>query len=399
MTINLSATLVYLVLLYLTNLARGAIGGFFIYAHYLILILPVVSTIHLIITMIFLRYIQDFSSFHSVRGDRVTYRLRLSQEFPLFSANIGIEFKHINPHMGQIMESRTIIISPGKRLEFEFEIPCPYIGVYTIGLQELVVRDMIGWLTLPQSVFFYTMYVYPRVLDSRDFDLMALSERSRTGSRLGSNIDYSYFERLREYRPGMDTRMMAWKRFAAQGVAVLRVYNRVSDPGITLYLDTSREEGPVDELIEREDFSLEVLVSVAGECLRRGQPVGIRARGLEPMILRNSGDLQHLINASLNVEFSNQADMIALFLEDQRRNEGTGSSAIFISHDVTPELIRIFLRPPGESHSLEAIINETGSDEHQRISNRRRIIPLGSGGERIRVIDASKIDGDRLIWQ
>jgi hypothetical protein len=91
--------------------------------------------------------------------------------------------------------------------------------------------------------------------------------------------------------------------------------------------------------------------------------------------------------------------MIALFLEDQRRNEGTGSSAIFISHDVTPELIRIFLRPPGESHSLEAIINETGSDEHQRISNRRRIIPLGSGGERIRFIDASKIEGDRLIWQ
>jgi uncharacterized protein (DUF58 family) len=398
MRINIAATLVYLILLYLVNLARVAIGGFFVYVHYLIIALPIISTIHLILTAVFLRYLQDFSSFHSVRGDEVSYRLRISMEFPVFSANVGISFKHINPHMQRIMEGRTVTVSPSRRIELDYNIPCPYIGVYTIGLEQLTVSDVIGWITLPLSVFYYTMYVYPRILDAGDFELHALTDLSKAGSRLGTSVDYSYFERLDEYRQGMDVRLMAWKRFAAQGVPTLRVYNRVSDPGVTIYLETRREGVSDRAALEREDFSLEILVSVAAELVGRGVPAGIRAAGLPPMTLRTADDVRELVNASLSIEFSADADVIDLFHSDGSRGRAPGS-IVFITSEIGPELVRVFLRPPGGMNTIEAIVNETGASEESRQVNRRRIVPLGNAGSLIRFVDGADLEGGRIRWR
>ncbi len=397
MKVNLSATLIYLLLLYLMNLARNSVGGFFIYVYFALWTIPLAALIHLTITMFSLRYIQDFSSFHSVRGDEVDYRLRVIQEIPLFSADISIRFKHINPHMRQITEDRNITLKPGQRLNLEYSIPCPYIGIYTIGLEGLSVSDVFGWITLPLSVYFFNMYVYPRVLDSADFTPLALNHCRKAGNRLGTSVDYSYFERLEEYREGQDVRLMAWKRFAAQGVPMVRVYNRVSTRGVRLYLDTRRDGDGGAGLIEREDFSLELLVSLASLMLEESVPVTVRAWGIPALQLERREQLQDLIRSSLEIRFSPDADLFRMFGEDAGvYSEG---SSLIITHDLSPELIRILSRPREGGYTTEAVINETGAGQETRELHRRRINVLGSAGGLLRFTDAAKIQGKHLVWQ
>lgn len=407
-------TLVYLIFLYLINLARGAVGGFFVYAYALLLALPMVSVIHVILSAITLRYNQEFASHHGYRGEFLPYRLKISNELPLFSPRIRVRFKVITPHKRQLapgelsgktdspgdagLENFTITLSPGQRYEYLRRVYCPLIGKYNIGLESLSITDMLNWFSIEPRVLSFTLYVYPRVYGIPALEGDSRSLGSSTARHKGIHLDHSFFTGLREYRPGESVTMFHWKRFSSQGIAMIREYTPVSQRRYTIYLDTRRSEDNSWKIVRREDYSLELLVSCCAALLDEGVPVSVRIPGLPPISLNNREEITLLQQQCLEAVFSPDLDMLKLYNRDTAEGRTRGMSILFITHEAGGELLNLFRGSSAIQSGMEAVINETGADQELRKYHRRRIRQLAAAAERIHFTDADMESGERIQW-
>lgn len=414
MKIRILSTLVYLIFLYLINLARGAVGGFFIYAYALLLALPVVSIIHVVLSAITLRYNQEFSSHHGYRGEYLPYRLKISNELPHFSPRIRVRFKVITPHMRHLapdelsanmrpredvgLENFTITLGPGQRHEYLRRVYCPLIGKYNIGLESLRITDMLDWFSIEPQVLSFTLYVYPRVYGVPELEGESRALGGSRGRSRGIHQDHSFFTGLREYRPGESLSMLHWKRFSSQGIAMLREYTPVSQRRCVMYLDTRRSEEDSWRIIRREDYSLELLVSCSAALLDQGIPVDIRIPDLQRISMNAKEDLALLQQQCLEAVFSPDKDMLKLYNRDTAEGRSRGMSVLFITHEAGGELLNMFRGSSAIQNGLEAIINETGADAELRNYHRRRIRQLAAAAGRIHFTDAHMETGEEIRW-
>ena len=70
----------YLLALFIVFLAGSYVVPFFFYLFFLLLLLPLLSFSYLLLTFLRLKYYQEFSSEHPMKGESVVYRLILANE-------------------------------------------------------------------------------------------------------------------------------------------------------------------------------------------------------------------------------------------------------------------------------------------------------------------------------
>lgn len=392
--IRWSYILPYIFLVLLIHLARFYIGGIFNYLYFILLILPPVSLLQVTVALVGIKYYQTFSTDHPTKGQILTYTLSVANESFLPSVPIRIRFKTIQPGIEKHIPDLTTTLRMGERFQQEYEISCPYRGIYTVGLERMEVFDLLGWITIDRKVWHRTFYVYPRIIDAEYPFSIGNTSNLSTGPNPGASQDYSLFESLATYREGQSVRHMAWKKFISLGQPYLKSYGRTSQPGVSVYLDLRRDEELSPTLLEREDCSIEIVVALAKYCLDRSIPVSINAMGRSrySFVATDSAEFLTFHRDTVNILFHDTISPAELYRSDLHGSASV-TSVVFVTHVLDPEVLSIVENNIGTGAegetAVSAIFNQSTLTEALRVDSKTYFNSIREKGGKVAVVGSS----------
>ncbi len=171
--------------------------------------------------------------------------------------------------------------------------------------------------------------VYPRVRAVRLSALEQLPGASVAPRR--SMSDGDEYVSLREYVPGDDTRLIAWRVSARRGVWMVREMGFGNVRAVMLFLDTVPDGLP--DFDGRFEDAVELAASIAVTLLQRQYSVGLSAgRHLVPM---GTGTFQErkILDALARVEAGGGAESAARAEEEARRVKSEPARLVAVSAD------------------------------------------------------------------
>ncbi|UCF98069.1 MAG: DUF58 domain-containing protein [Spirochaetaceae bacterium] len=380
----------YSLALFIVYLAGSYVAPFFLYLFIILLILPILSLSYLLLTFFRLKYYQDFSTEHPMKGESVVYRLILANETLLPLHYLNVEFKTIHPYMEEVLPRFTTYIRARQRLESVYEIHCPFRGIYTVGLESLAAEDPLHFFVFRRRVWYRTFYVYPRVLPLRSFSTgMERSERLAQGSSTGSVPDYALFSQLRSYRHGESLRHAAWKKFASTGTPFLKVYDTSAEPGVTIYFDLRQTKAAGLKALETEDISIDILVALVKYYLDHDVPVTVRAPGRTVYTFQGFGQssFQRFYLSTMELLFQPTISPGAMYHLDKQTGGYESTSAIIISHLFDPEVFSTVDESLSGDSPVSLILNRSGYPRAERKVILPYLYSLSERGANVRFVD------------
>ncbi len=364
-TIRIKAFSLYLFFLFLIYLARSYLGFIFIFFFYMALFFPIGSLLYLLIAAARIRYHQEFSTEHPVKGQTVTYRLTLTNESPLPIPYLIVHFKPVNPFMERITTDFSTYLGRYGITERKYEIQLPFRGIYTVGLDNLVFEDLFHLFRITRSVWYRTFYVYPRILYLNRFPYILKGGTQKThGTFQGTVPDLSLFTQLKAYRSGESLRHICWKKFASTGIPFLREYEITTEPGLTIYVDLRRGTHIGINALKIEDTSIEILVSLVKYFLDQGIRIIIRApgRNLYSFTGNNRIQFNDFYTSTFQLLFQKTISPAKLYRAD-RKSGFQSSSSLFITHLMDADLFAFIEESLGMKNTISVIFNHAGCED------------------------------------
>ena len=389
----------YLFALFIVYLAGSYVAPFFLYLFFILLFLPLLSLSYLLLTFLRLKYFQDFSTEHPMKGESVVYRLILSNETVLPLHHLSVNFKSIHPFMEAALPGFTTYVRAADRLEKVYTINCPFRGIYTVGLESLASADPLHFVVLHRKVWFRTFYVYPRVLPLRRFSTgMERSQRLSHGTSTGAVPDFALFSRLRAYRSGESLHHLAWKKFASTGTPYIKVYDTSAEPGVTIYFDLRSPEASGLKALETEDVSVDVLVALVKYYLDHEVPLTVRAPGrtVYSFLGADPSGFQRFYLSTMELLFQPTISPAALYLLDKQAGGYQSSSAIIISHLFDPEIFSAVEESLAAETPVALVLNRSGYAKEQRKAVLPYLYSLSERGANIRFVDGPEDMAENL---
>jgi uncharacterized protein (DUF58 family) len=223
-------------------------------------------------------------------------------------------------------------------------------GVYTLGPAEVETGDLFGVFRHKASLGGrMEVIVYPRIFRPEEIGLPFRESLGEVVARRSLYEDPTLIAGSREYRRGDPLRHVHWKATARTG----ELQVRLNDPSTTaqlmivLNLNTFQHVWQGVEL-ERMEASIDVAASLALWALQKGFVVGLRSNGVvagaevTPRIAPSANPKQeaHLLEHLARLSFSGRYSPEEI-LRDETRRLSEGSSLIFVTPVITPDLIEI----------------------------------------------------------
>jgi hypothetical protein len=129
------------------------------------------------------------------------------------------EYEFQRPDWGDKREVTALWLMPKEAQDDYRQLECPFRGTYTMGLDRLILEDILGWVKLYPRVYKKTFYVYPRLVSLSHNRWMPGWEKQNASGAHATLEDPLVFESLREYRQGESLKFVDWKKFAVIGSA------------------------------------------------------------------------------------------------------------------------------------------------------------------------------------
>lgn len=266
--------------------------------------LALASVLHLGISWHNLAFHQDFSNDHPQKGERVHFVLHLTNQGP-FPLAPGIAYlaqtgwQEGNGTQGS--ETIGLPIKSRKALEISRDIHCAWRGIYIAGLERIVLRDVLGLVTLEESLEPRIFYVLPELvsLDPRVEDLAQATGADREG-RGGEERDLSIFEYLAPLQAGQTSRHIAWKYWARTGEPAVIEHGQSQSAGLSISLDLwPGLEGT--EKLAAEDLAVSAAFSLLRHFARHAIPTRFDADGQHPVLIDSVEDFEELYEHSTGI--------------------------------------------------------------------------------------------------
>jgi uncharacterized protein (DUF58 family) len=392
MKINARALALYLVCLYVSYLAGVYYASYLLALYYMLLFFPVLCLLAAVISYFGIKYHQQFSTEHPVKGQSVEYRFLLANELPLPVGRVVVQLKTVTPFRDSILPSFQARLLGSETLERHYTLHCPFRGIYTVGLERLALTDTLGLLTLSLPVFARTFYVYPRLILLRSFAqrIYDLETRGEGVSQAGLP-DYALFSRLREYRSGESIRHISWKKFASAGKPYIREYEATSGLGLRIYLDLRKRPLPGVGELEQEDTSIEILVALVKYFLERGVATSVSAPGRDyyTFSAEDPERFGEFYQSTMNLVFQDTVSPALLYYGDSGGGGLRSRATIFISHILDSDILSLLEGALGAEQSITLIFNQTGYQPEERERNRAYFNRLREKGARIITVEGA----------
>jgi uncharacterized protein (DUF58 family) len=388
--VNIRALGIYLFCVFIAFLA-GTYFDRFIYMLFIgLLIYPLISFILLLYTYSTLRFHQDFSTEHPVKGKSVGYTVYFTNESKIPLSNIKISFKAITPLMDMHLPDYSISIKPGGEFKKTFEINCPYRGIYTVGLKQVIIEDLLHFFQIKLKVWHKTFYVYPRVLPLQHFTPgLEDIDGGDQGLPFGGEPDYAMFDQLKEYRDGEPIKHIYWKKFAIIGKPFIKQFETSPQPAVRLYFDLTKPEDIYTSELEVEDTSVEILVALVKYFLDKEIKVSVKAPGREFFNFNghDCGDFKDFYNSTTNLIFQDTILLSRLYRIEEKGRKIDSNSIFFITHKLDMDLFNIIQASLGADIIFTVVFNQSGFPPDKWERNLTFFSYLKNQGARIIVIN------------
>lgn len=228
-----------------------------------LLLLPLCSLVYVIYVYFRFCIYQKLEHRTAVKGERIPYTFRLSNEdrIPYFS--VSVDFLKENSTVENVDMAKRYCLAPAEEIVKSTALTCHYRGEYQVGISHVRVMDCFCLFSITYPIQTkIEMKVHPRILEMSDFayapsHMDEKDRRSRPGSRQ-EILD----AQIRSYQPGDSTRLIHWKASAAGGKLLCRAYTEESRNIVCLAADFSPLGGDAGERLCLEDKILEALLSV-----------------------------------------------------------------------------------------------------------------------------------------
>ncbi|MBN1411425.1 MAG: DUF58 domain-containing protein [Spirochaetales bacterium] len=372
-------------------------GAYFdpiILALFIVLILFPLLSIALFLASYFnLKFTQNFSTEHPMKGEIVKYKIVFANELSFPFPFVHIKFMAITPEQAYTLPEYSVYIKRKGEFTEEFEIQCPYRGIYNVGLEQVIVRDMLHFFQLKLKVWHKTFYVYPRILLlQRFFPGLEDVEGGEKGLPYGGNPDYSMFDQLKEYRPGETIKHIYWKKFAIMGRPVLKEFDTTPQPAVCLYFDLRKPVEKNVEELEIEDTSVEILVAMTKFFLDHDIKTVVRTGGREMYSFegKEASDFNTFYNSTSSLMFQDTFSITQVYSSDEKRKQMEAHAVFFVTHILDLELFNLIQASINTDLSYTVIFNQSGFTSEQRQRNEDFFYSLRNQGATIIPVNSSK---------
>jgi uncharacterized protein (DUF58 family) len=366
------------------------------YLLFILVLYLIISIINFFLTFFNLKFTQDFSTDHPVKGESFEYTLNLSNETFLPATNVEVSFISITPSMEVELPGFSAFILPGSNLLKKFIISCPYRGIYTIGLQGVEVEDLFHFFMAKQKVWSRTFHVYPRILELRHF--YTGDENINGGSRilpvLEKEKDYSLFNQLKDYRHGEPIRDIYWKKFALTGIPYIKEYDTATESRTRIFFDLSRviKKSHINPL-EVEDTSVEILIALVKYFIKHSINVAIKAQGRRNVYnfeVKNESDFNSLYQSTSSLTFQSDKPLAMLYRCEMTESTKNENIVFFITHVMETSLFNLIDESIRANVNFTVVLNLTGYNHRERTGFNSYISSLRNNGARIIIVQSSK---------
>lgn len=399
-SVKIRAALLYLFTGMLVYLAGVYVDPLCYYLYLFLALFPLVSILQVALTLASLHCSQEFDTDQPVKGGTVGYRLSIRGSRFLATGSVHIRFAPIHPRLPDRIPDITLTMSGRGSVEELYTIRCLYRGTYSVGIESLEIRDVLGWLTVRKPADFRTFHVYPRVTK---LDPPPLGEQGRAASGAGAGSgerDPAMFEGLEAYREGFSVRHIAWKKFLATGVPFLKHFGRRSESGIRICIDLRDQGIEGGRELETEDCSIETAVSLVKGFLDWGVPVTVRAHGERSYRFHANGpsSFAEFYRSTHNLLFASNAPSPLELLSMQDSDAEAFGATVIITHVSDPEILDLIGSDRGGGIAVLLNLCGLGGDARRGVSAYRDAM-LDDGGRLFLVESGDTLPEDSMRWQ
>lgn len=346
-------------------------GRLMLFLFYFFSVYPLISVVQFIVLAMNFKYIEDFNTEHPLKGESIRYKFNFSNESLSINPFIFVRFKYIQSNSIERLNEIVLTLGKNKNFSYEFEIKCPYRGIYTVGIEQMKQYDIFKVISYDYEVWARTFYVYPRIINLDKIGIDNLNNNRVAGLFSGRIFDNTLYHSLKGYQTGESIKNIAWKKFASSGNVYLKTYDATSHPGIDLYLDLRREREADDLILEREDCSVEILVSLVKYFFDLNIPLNVYLSidDNSNFYWENNYRFTDFYKSTINIYFESEISSYNIFkiIKDSKNN--TFNSVIFITHNIDPELIDLMIS--SDFNEFYYILNQSGISEHEK--NKRKV--------------------------
>jgi uncharacterized protein (DUF58 family) len=244
-------------------------------------------------------------------------------------------------------------VGPFQTFKRSYRVTALHRGVYTLGSPRLASGDPFG-IFQRETVVDSTLeiIVYPQIYAPDELGLPLREAMGEMVKRRALIEDPVLIAGSREYRPGDPLRRVHWKATAQTGELQVRVSDASTTAKLMLVLNlTTSQRGWQGIGIERMEAAIQVAGSLAVWALDHDFAVGLHSNGVMAGVDTYRGDdrvapsaskqqaavlLEHL--ARLSFPGRSTAQWV---LMDEARRLREGTSIIFVTSIITPELIAV----------------------------------------------------------
>jgi len=244
-----------------------------------LLLIPIVSVLHIVAGVFFLRLYLETSETETQKGSPVQFSLSLANEsfipFPFVDAEITVP-REDAVRCDKVLTRMSLVPFGGYCIRRNLSFT--YRGNYDIGVSDLYCSDMFRMFKYRSDVNIFTqIFVMPRQLALPTRPNMDTSdELTVTTSRLAGQ-DNTEMSDIREYRRGDSLRSVHWKLSSKSDELIVREYARNAKQQMIIFCDTSKRYADNDKRFEADvnelacDAVVEAALALARENLVEGR--------------------------------------------------------------------------------------------------------------------------------
>ncbi|MBN2532245.1 MAG: DUF58 domain-containing protein [Spirochaetales bacterium] len=390
--VKLRAMTIYFFCVFIAFLAGTYFDRFIYMIFFALLLYPVMSFFMLLFTYTNARFSQNFSTEHPVKGENVEYTIHFTNETKLPFPHVNMSFKTITPLMDMHLPEYSVFIKPGGEFKKLFTINCPYRGIYTVGLEKVVIEDLLHFIRFKLKVWHNTFYVYPRILELTNFSPgMEDIAGGDKGLPFGGEPDYAMFDQLKEYREGEAIKHIYWKKFAITGRPYMKQFDTSPRPAVRIYFDLTKSQEKYVSELEIEDTSVEILTALVKYFLDHEIKTSVKAPGREFFNFygKDAGDFKEFYDSTTNLIFQDTIPLSRLYKIEEKGEKIDSNSIFFITHNLDIDLFNLIQAALGTDIIFTVVFNQSGFSPDKKERNLQFFYSLKNRGARIIVINHS----------
>lgn len=242
------------------------------------ILLIVFAYIYVSIAQNAVKYSQQTQDAHCARGDEVPFSIEFTNSSLLVLPNVQAEL-FVSDADGNAARTSTTSLSlgPHGKCEVPLEVRLEHIGVFQVGLKQLVMGDFLGLFTRKVPSKKENLFcVMPKVPDLGSIEFSDDSEVENfkmLKTALADSLDYAY---VREYELGDPLKTIHWNLSAKTGQYYTRLFEKTVSPGVIVVMDLDVPATDTEEFMEMRDTVIESALAIAEYARKRGLETEIR---------------------------------------------------------------------------------------------------------------------------